>query len=97
MIQQKLKKKKKDVKYLVILRIDPISRYGRTVYGKEGWSMNELNNLDISIFAIFIVQVLVNLLLVFAAVKKIPSHAIPWLCANSVVIGILLVSILVVN
>jgi len=52
-----------------------------------------LTNLDISVFVIFSVQVLVNLLLLVGAIKRIPSHAFPWLCANAVLIGVCMVCI----
>lgn len=67
------------------------SWYAGANYLEPGWSVSEITNLDISIFVVFIVQILVNLLLAYGAFRKIPSHTVPWLCANSVVIGILLV------
>ena len=35
---------------------------------------------------------MVNLLLVVGAVKRIPHHTFPWLCSNAVIIAILMVS-----
>jgi len=52
-----------------------------------------LTNLDISIFVIFCVQILVNTLLVVGAVKRIPSHTFPWLCANAVLVGVCMICI----
>jgi len=43
-----------------------------------------VTSLDMSIFSIFCVQVLANTSLVVGAVKRIPSHTFPWLCANAV-------------
>lgn len=67
------------------------SWYAGSIYLAPGWSVSELTNLDISVFVVFLVQILVNVLLAYGALRKIPSHTVPWLCANSVVIGILLV------
>ncbi len=35
---------------------------------------------------------MVNLLLIVGAVKRIPNHVFPWLCANAIVIALLMVS-----
>ena len=35
-----------------------------------------------------------NILLVVGAIKRIPSHAFPWLCANAVLIGVCMVAII---
>jgi len=52
-----------------------------------------VSNMDISVFVIFCVQMMVNLLLVVGAVKRIPHHTFPWLCSNAVIIAILMVMI----
>ena len=49
-------------------------------------------NLDISVFVIFLVQLVVNLLLIVGAVRRLPSHIFPWICANAVFCGICMVS-----
>jgi len=52
-------------------------------------------NLDISVFVIFLVQLVVNLLLVVGAVRRLPSHIFPWICANAVFCGICMIGIVV--
>jgi len=52
-------------------------------------------NLDISVFVIFLVQLVVNLLLLVGAVRKIPSHVFPWISANAVFCAICMISIVV--
>eukprot|EP00092_Neocalanus_flemingeri_P093160 GFUD01118378.1.p1 GENE.GFUD01118378.1~~GFUD01118378.1.p1 ORF type:complete len:243 (+),score=68.26 GFUD01118378.1:325-1053(+) len=53
----------------------------------------EVTSLDISIFSIFFVKTLVNILLLVGAVKRIPSLTLPWLCANAVSMMIAMVFI----
>merc|ERR1719458_1855672 len=52
-------------------------------------------NLDISVFVIFLVQLVVNLLLIVGAVRRLPSHIFPWICANAVFCGICMIGIVV--
>jgi len=54
-----------------------------------------ITSLDISVFSIFSVQVLINLLLLVGSVKKIPSHLLPWLCANAVCLVIAMICIVI--
>eukprot|EP00092_Neocalanus_flemingeri_P008893 GFUD01009568.1.p1 GENE.GFUD01009568.1~~GFUD01009568.1.p1 ORF type:complete len:261 (+),score=78.34 GFUD01009568.1:259-1041(+) len=53
----------------------------------------DVTSLDISIFSIFFVKTLVNMLLLVGAVKRIPSLTLPWLCANAVSMMIAMVFI----
>eukprot|EP00092_Neocalanus_flemingeri_P006255 GFUD01006729.1.p1 GENE.GFUD01006729.1~~GFUD01006729.1.p1 ORF type:complete len:249 (+),score=73.17 GFUD01006729.1:268-1014(+) len=53
----------------------------------------DVTSLDISIFSIFFVKTLVNILLLVGAVKRIPSLTLPWLCANAVSMMIAMVFI----
>ena len=50
-------------------------------------------NLDISVFVIFLIQLVVNLLLIVGALRRLPSHIFPWICANAVFCGICMVSL----
>lgn len=65
--------------------------YAVTTGFQSGFGDSEVSNVDISIFAIFCVQLMVNLLLMVGAVRKVPHHTFPWLCSNAVVIGILMI------
>jgi hypothetical protein len=42
--------------------------------------------------AAFVLQIAVDAILIAAAIKKLPAHTVPWLCTNSILMGILLVS-----
>jgi len=53
----------------------------------------QISNVDITVFVLFCVQLLVNLLLIIGAIKRIPHQIFPWLCSNVVVIGIIMVFI----
>ena len=44
-----------------------------------------------SIVIVFVLQIVVDGILIAAAVKKQAAHTVPWLCTNSIVMGILLV------
>jgi len=64
--------------------------------GRIGFSGDfelQVSNIDISVFVLFLVQLLTNLLLIIGAVKKVPNHTLPWLCSNFVVICLILVVI----
>lgn len=52
-------------------------------------------NLDISVFVIFLVQLVVNLLLIVGAVRRIPSHIFPWISANAVFCAICMIGIVI--
>jgi len=52
-------------------------------------------NLDISVFVIFLIQLVVNLLLIVGALRRLPSHIFPWICANAVFCGICMIGIVV--
>ena len=47
-----------------------------------------------SIVIVFVLQIVVDGILIAAAVKKQAAHTVPWLCTNSIVMGILLVHML---
>jgi len=53
----------------------------------------EITNTAISVFVLLCVQLLVNLLLIIGAIKRIPNQIFPWLCSNAVVIAIMMVII----
>ncbi|TRY75089.1 hypothetical protein TCAL_10808 [Tigriopus californicus] len=53
------------------------------------------SNLSISIFAVLVLQVITDALLIYGAVKKNPYHTVPWLCSNSVLMGGLMVLLII--
>lgn len=65
--------------------------YASTAGFQSGFGEPEISNMDISIFLIFCLQLMVNLLLIFGAMRRIPHHTFPWLCSNAVVIGLLMI------
>lgn len=75
-----------------VLYLFAFSWYIGTV-GFSGDFDAQVSNMDISVLVLFCVQLMVNLLLIVGAVKKIPLHIFPWLCSNAVVIAIIMVMI----
>ena len=72
----------------------PPCRYTTSPSVQSSWSHpTPITDLDISVFAVFALQIIVDLLLIYGAIKRIHSQTVPWLCANSVVMGIMLVII----
>ena len=45
-----------------------------------------ITSLDMSLFSVCVVMIMVNILLMFAAIKEAPCQTLPWLCANTIVI-----------
>lgn len=59
---------------------------------EEGFAVS---SLDMSVFSIFSVQILVNILLLVGTMRRMPCHTLPWLCANAVSLMIAMVCIVV--
>ncbi len=60
---------------------------------QSSWSQPApFSDVDITILAIFILELVVDAILVGAAIKKLPNHVVPWLCINGVIMALLLVS-----
>merc|ERR1719318_1816573 len=59
---------------------------------REGFAVS---SLDMSVFSIFSVQILVNILLLVGTMRRMPCHTLPWLCANAVSLMIAMVCIVV--
>ena len=53
---------------------------------------SKLSEIDAIVYSVFVIQMLVDGFLVFGAIKKLPKHTIPWLCVNSLIMCIFLVS-----
>ena len=69
------------------------SRYATSPSIKSSWSHSTpFSDLDMSIVIVFVLQIVVDAILIAAAIKKQAAHTVPWLCTNSIVMGILLVS-----
>lgn len=64
-------------------------------YGQPISEELAFTNLDISVFVIVLLQLVVNLLLVVGALRRIPSHVFPWIAANAVFCGICMIMIVV--
>lgn len=67
--------------------------YAATTGFQSGFGDSEISNMDISIFLVFCIQLVVNLLLMVGAMKRAPHLTFPWLCSTAVVIGILMIFI----
>eukprot|EP00090_Calanus_glacialis_P011794 TRINITY_DN2018_c0_g1_i2.p1 TRINITY_DN2018_c0_g1~~TRINITY_DN2018_c0_g1_i2.p1 ORF type:complete len:250 (-),score=60.24 TRINITY_DN2018_c0_g1_i2:192-941(-) len=63
-----------------------------TCVEEEGFAVT---SLDMSVFSIFSVQILVNILLLVGTMRRMPCHTLPWLCANAVSLMIAMVCIVV--
>ena len=50
-------------------------------------------NIEICLYSVSSVMILVNILLLVSAIREVPCQTLPWLCANTVIIVIAMVSI----
>eukprot|EP00096_Caligus_rogercresseyi_P015366 TRINITY_DN7814_c0_g1_i1.p1 TRINITY_DN7814_c0_g1~~TRINITY_DN7814_c0_g1_i1.p1 ORF type:complete len:251 (+),score=54.93 TRINITY_DN7814_c0_g1_i1:1-753(+) len=48
-------------------------------------------SLDLSLYTLFLLQLLVNILLIYGAFNRMPNHTVPWLIINAVVMIFILV------
>ena len=49
-------------------------------------------NIEICLYSVSSVMILVNILLLVSAIREVPCQTLPWLCANTVIIVIAMVS-----
>ncbi|CAB4067510.1 unnamed protein product [Lepeophtheirus salmonis] len=60
---------------------------------KEDLNFHSSANVDMSIFTLSLIQLIVNIVLIYGAFNRIPNYTVPWLCINSLIMVILLVLI----